>query len=262
MATYVISDIHGCFDEFQKMLKKVKFSWSLDRLIIAGDLTDRGPQNLEILKWMEEKRREVVFIMGNHDIDLYTDFLIYSKYMKDEEVGNDAGRLFKKYPSVYRIGTDKYDTVKDLILNKNVKAEDMDRWADIIAGFPYYIELNINDKDYIICHAGYLDSSYYSDPDFRAQMLGHISEQHFNLWAREEMLEYGGKKGVTCIFGHTPTISPRSIYYNHGKVFIYEDELRDCRFVNIDCGYVYHKVSKEANMAMIRLEDEKIFYLK
>ena len=260
MATYIISDIHGCFDEFQMMLGRVGFKWGSDQLIVAGDLTDRGPKNYEMLKWMEEKIGEVVFIMGNHDFELCEDFYTYSSYMK--KVEENAELLYNNYISVYEIDSDKYGTIKKLLLNNGVKSTDMDRWRELILKFPYFIEKRIEDRIYIICHAGYLDTSGYSDPDFRAEMLGFRSEQHFNIWARGEMLKYGGRRGVTCIFGHTPTISPTSVYYNHGYVFTLTDGYKDCRFINIDCGYVYHNVSKEADMAMIRLEDEKIFYLK
>ncbi len=52
MSVYVMSDIHGYFDVLQTMLKKIDFS-DEDELIIAGDYIDRGPQSLEMLRWME-----------------------------------------------------------------------------------------------------------------------------------------------------------------------------------------------------------------
>lgn len=52
MSTYVMSDIHGCYDELMTMLRKIKFS-AEDKLIIAGDYIDRGTQNYEMLKWIE-----------------------------------------------------------------------------------------------------------------------------------------------------------------------------------------------------------------
>ena len=66
MATYVMSDIHGCFDELLDMLKKIEFS-AEDKLIIAGDYIDRGKQNYEMLKWIEDKPVNVTLLRGNHD---------------------------------------------------------------------------------------------------------------------------------------------------------------------------------------------------
>ena len=46
---YVTGDIHGCFDKFMKLLKKIKFS-EKDNLYIIGDVIDRGPKPIETLQ--------------------------------------------------------------------------------------------------------------------------------------------------------------------------------------------------------------------
>ena len=51
--TYIMSDLHGCFDELNAMLAKIGFS-DQDKLILAGDYIDRGSQNYEMLCWMEQ----------------------------------------------------------------------------------------------------------------------------------------------------------------------------------------------------------------
>lgn len=53
MSNYVISDIHGCYNEFLSMLERISFS-EADHLILAGDYIDRGKQSYEILRWMEQ----------------------------------------------------------------------------------------------------------------------------------------------------------------------------------------------------------------
>ena len=60
MSTYVISDIHGCFNEFMDMLKNINFP-EQDKLIIAGDYIDRGTQSYEMLKWIEDKPKNIIF---------------------------------------------------------------------------------------------------------------------------------------------------------------------------------------------------------
>ena len=62
---YVISDIHGCYEQYMKLLDKIHFS-EKDTLYLLGDLVDRGPDPMEVVKdvmW----RKNVVTIMGNHD---------------------------------------------------------------------------------------------------------------------------------------------------------------------------------------------------
>lgn len=61
MVTYGMSDTHGCYDEFVSMLDKIRLSEG-DELILAGDYVDRGRQNLEMLRWIEEPPVNVAMI--------------------------------------------------------------------------------------------------------------------------------------------------------------------------------------------------------
>ena len=70
--TYVMSDLHGCFDELNAMLAKIGFS-DQDKLILAGDYIDRGSQNYEMLCWMEQVPQNILLLRGNHE----EEFLCY-----------------------------------------------------------------------------------------------------------------------------------------------------------------------------------------
>ena len=69
MAQFIIGDIHGHFDQFQKLLKAVGFS-SQDYLISLGDLINRGTQSLETVLWFYQHREQSDWLMGNHDFYL------------------------------------------------------------------------------------------------------------------------------------------------------------------------------------------------
>ena len=69
MSTYVMTDIHGCYDEFQKMLSIINFNDN-DQLILAGDYIDRGDKSYEMLRWLENAPENVLLIKGNHDVEL------------------------------------------------------------------------------------------------------------------------------------------------------------------------------------------------
>ena len=66
MSTYIMTDIHGQYDVFMKMLETIKFS-DEDTLYILGDLIDRGPQGIKLLKTIM-KMSNVTLFLGNHEL--------------------------------------------------------------------------------------------------------------------------------------------------------------------------------------------------
>lgn len=70
MATYAIGDVQGCFEPFQRLLKAIDFAPGRDRLWLVGDLVNRGPQSLEILRWAKAHQDHVTTVLGNHDLHL------------------------------------------------------------------------------------------------------------------------------------------------------------------------------------------------
>lgn len=62
---FVVGDLHGCFDELNKLLDHVQFDRSKDRLISVGDLIDRGPKNVECAELLKESW--FFCVMGNHE---------------------------------------------------------------------------------------------------------------------------------------------------------------------------------------------------
>ena len=70
MSTYVVGDIQGCFGPFQCLLERVKFNPDKDRLWSVGDLINRGPGNIEVLRWFYAHRDNVTMVLGNHDLHL------------------------------------------------------------------------------------------------------------------------------------------------------------------------------------------------
>lgn len=70
MATYLVGDIQGCFDELQQLLTTVDFDSTNDTLWLAGDLVARGPKSLETLRFVKSLGNSAKVILGNHDLHL------------------------------------------------------------------------------------------------------------------------------------------------------------------------------------------------
>ncbi|SVB55044.1 uncharacterized protein METZ01_LOCUS207898, partial [marine metagenome] len=70
MAIYAIGDIQGCYVEFRALLEKLDFQSSTDQLWLTGDLVNRGPQSLEVLKYLQNLGSSMVSVLGNHDLHL------------------------------------------------------------------------------------------------------------------------------------------------------------------------------------------------
>lgn len=68
MATYAIGDIQGCFEPLQCLLNKINFNPEKDKLWLAGDIINRGPDSLATLRFLYKIRDSVTLVLGNHDL--------------------------------------------------------------------------------------------------------------------------------------------------------------------------------------------------
>ncbi len=114
----MVGDVHGCFDELMDLLKKVNYKSSEDRLILVGDLINKGPKSLEVLKWVRENHIE--FVLGNHELGFIN---------------------FLKNPNP------KY---KNFVRLKEQFGEELSEWTSWLTSIPFFIE----EKNFVVVHGG------------------------------------------------------------------------------------------------------------
>jgi bis(5'-nucleosyl)-tetraphosphatase (symmetrical) len=67
---YLVGDLQGCCQPLARLLQTVDFSPSRDQLYVLGDLVNRGPDSLGVLRQLRALEGAATCLLGNHDLHL------------------------------------------------------------------------------------------------------------------------------------------------------------------------------------------------
>lgn len=168
--TYVISDIHGEFDAFMKMMTKINFSYE-DELYILGDVIDRGNKSIECIQWIMEQDN-VLTILGNHEL------LFYDNYMNNT-------------PSMYNA----IQEVKEKL--SILQQKEIISW---IESMPECKIIIVNKQKFYLCHTQIPTNDYFKK---------EITDRLFPDYSVYKDYYNKEINNIICIHGHIPTMQMR-----------------------------------------------------
>lgn len=233
MAVYVTSDLHGySLEKFKDFLEKVGFCDD-DFLYILGDVIDRGPDGVKILKWLM-LQPNVQLILGNHEA-----MLLACDFLFDEVTEDSIAKLTGTKLNIYRTWVSNSGQVT-LDALSGIRNKEIQYILEYLREAPLYETVTVNGRDFVLVHSGL--GGFKKD-----KKLSEYSSTDL-LWTRPTLYtDYFDD--VKVIFGHTPTVLLDSKYL--GRI------VRTPTWINVDVG-----VGIGQDPALLRLNDMKEFYYK
>ncbi len=213
--TYTVSDIHGCWNKYKDLLRKIDFGAD-DTLYVLGDVIDRGSDGFKIMLDMAQ-RPNVVNLMGNHEamaIDALSRLLNAVQKSGEIDLSADDMEALERW---FDNGGEL--SLADFLWLDEDQAKTV--WT-YMNNMPLYREVEIGEKQFVLVHGGLERFS----PD---RPLADYEPNEI-LWCRPEKdtVYYPDK---TVVFGHTPV----QMLTENAPAEIY----RKGNLLDIDCGCVF-----------------------
>ena len=229
--TYVMSDIHGNYNAFKKMLQEIHFTDD-DLLYIAGDLVDYGSESMELLCDIS-MRANVYSVVGDHDFEALKMLAGFSK-MLESGAAPDADFAVAMKNWVNDGGAATLEGFRKL------DADMREGVLDYLSDMALFEEITVKGQDYVIVHAGI--RNFNED-----RVLDELSPEDFIYESLDTEREYYEDKTIIAGHIHTselPDPDPDMIYYGNGTIFM-------------DCGS-----DKNGTLGCLCLDNGKEYYVR
>lgn len=181
--TIVVGDIHGCLEEFDELLRVVEYERGRDRLVLLGDLVDRGPDSAGVVRRAIEVGAESV--LGNHE----EWHLRYCRYAARAAVEN--------YKNPMKLSDAKravQETLRDAEWEWIERLPNFlhlgDEWTALHAGCAPGLEIE-RQKPYILRHVRFLRRGSMQMAQFSEPMTDRSHAFWAELWMGPRSIFYG-----------------------------------------------------------------------
>ncbi len=232
MSIYVMSDIHGEYDKYIKMLELIGFS-DEDELYVLGDVIDRGEEPVKVLSDMAS-RPNVYPIVGNHELMAMAVLDTILKEVTENSVREFDSNIMLGLMEWMENGGET--TLKQLKKLSNSKRLDL---LDYLSEFSPCEVVDVGEKTFILVHSTL--GNFSPDKKLRDYQLHELAEIRADYDRR-----LFDDESIFIVSGHTPT------QFINGKAEIYHS----CNNIDIDCGATFG-----GKLACLRLDDMKEFYV-
>ena len=232
--TYVMSDIHGEYRKYLKMLEKINFSDD-DTLYILGDMIDRGPQSAELLIDIFS-RQNVIAIMGNHELMAIPMLEMLLSDISEKEFQNSIN-----YTAIFSLLNWKMNGGSSTCNSfSKISPSERLRLLSEIKKLPLYKTVEVNGNKFILVHSG------ISNFDENKSLECYTAEEL--VFSRPDFNKrYYSENHTYVVYGHTPTdtvIGENKIFKGSGNICI-------------DCGATF----ENGKLACLALETMAEFYV-
>lgn len=229
---YVMSDIHGCYNEYLKALECIHFK-DQDILYILGDCIDRGYASMKLLQDMM-MRPNVIPLTGNHELEASIILRKLCVEITEQNYDKNLDKDFFQGLNIwfYNGGQSTLDEFRGL------SRDEQQDILDYMGSFSLYEEVEVEGDSYLMVHGG-LEPF---EPDKKIEEYNIIEL----LTARPDYEKMYFKDRYT-ITGHTPTTTQKG---NPGTI------IRKNNHIAVDCGCVFGH-----NLAVLCLETGEEYYI-
>lgn len=231
--TYVISDIHGEYSKFVRMLEVINFTDD-DEMFILGDIVDRGAEPVKILQYIIDKPN-IIPLMGNHEAMAISVLRRLNVEITEENAESHIDRQDISDIMSY-MSEGGGTTLQDF---RELPSSERELLISFMEDFSLYEVIDVGERTFVLVHAGL--------GNFRnGKKLSEYTVEELIQTCPDPERQYFEDGAVYVVCGHTPTklLSGRwETYRTHNNIFI-------------DCGATFG-----SRLACLCLDDMKEYYV-